>query len=85
MMLPFDVNSDEMLAQFISYVEECFTIKVEELSRPDLTEHSLSFYEQYYQKVNLYYSFSKSMNLDFDVEWVYETRKRVSEEINLLL
>jgi len=85
MMLPFDVNSEEMLGQFICYVEECFTMKAEELSRPDLTAHSLSFYEQYYQKVNLYYSFSKSMNLDFDELWVYETRKRVSEEINLLL
>jgi len=85
MMLPFDVNSEELLGQFICYVEECFTIKAEELSRPDLTEHSLSFYEQYYQKVNLYYSFSKSMNLDFDEQWVYKTRKSVSEEINLLL
>ncbi len=85
MMLPFDVNSEELLSQFICYVEECFTIKAEELSRPDITEHSLSLYEQYYQKVNLYYSFSKSMNLDFDEQWVYRTRKAVSEEINRLL
>ena len=85
MMLPFDVNSEELLGQFISYVEECFTLNAEELSRPTIDSHSLSFYEQYYQKVNLYYSFSKSMNLSFDEKWVYETRKTVSEEINRLL
>lgn len=85
MMLPFDVNNDELLGQFIIYVEECFTIKAEELSRPELPSHSLSAYEIYYQKVNLYYSFSKTMDLEFDEKWVYRTRKEVSEEINKLL
>lgn len=85
MMLPFDVNSEELLSQFIAYVDECFTLNAEELSKPTIDSHSLSFYEQYYQKVNLYYSFSKSMNLEFDEKWVYETRKTVSEEINRLL
>jgi len=85
MVLPFDVNSEALLNQFICYVEECFTVKAEELSRPELNSRSLSEYEQYYQKVNLYYSFSKSMDLDFDEKWVYDTRKAVSEEINCLL
>lgn len=85
MILPFDVNSEALLNQFICFVEECFTLKAEMLSKPELTAYSLSNYEQYYQKVNLYYSFSKSLNLDFDEQWVYETRKQVSDEINLLL
>jgi ATP-dependent RNA helicase SUPV3L1/SUV3 len=85
MSLPFDVNNEELLAQFIIYVEETFTMKAEKLSRPTLNSHSLSVYEEYYQKVNLYYSFSKSLNLDFDEQWVYEMRKQVSEEINKLL
>ena len=85
MVLPFDVNSEALLSQFICYVEECFTIKTEELSKPELPSGTLSEYEQYYQKVNLYYSFSKSMNLGFDEKWVYDTRKTVSEEINRLL
>lgn len=85
MMLPFDVNNEELLSQFICYVEEFFTLKAEELSKPVLKAYTLSVYEQYYQKVNLYYSFSKSLNLEFDVQWVYETRKRISDEINRLL
>jgi len=85
MMLPFDVNSEELLGQFIFYVEECFTLNVDKLSKPVIKACTLSLYEQYYQKINLYYSFSKAMNLDFDEMWVYEERKRVSNEINSLL
>jgi len=47
--------------------------------------HTLSLYELYYQKINLYYSFSRSLDLDFDEPWVYAARKQVSEEINRLL
>ncbi len=85
MMLPFDVNSEELLRQFILFVEECFIQKAGELTKPVLYARTLSQYEEYYQKVNLYYSFSKSMDLDFDEQWVYETRRAVSEEINILL
>ncbi|HBR09222.1 MAG TPA: RNA helicase [Clostridiales bacterium] len=85
MQLPFDVNSEELLAQFIRYVEERFVLKAEGLSRPDLSARSLPAYEQYYQKVGLYYSFSKSLGLPFDEQWVYDTRKQISEEISRLL
>lgn len=85
MILPFDVNNEALLKQFICYVEECFTLKTGKLSKPELTAHSLPIYEEYYQKVNLYYSFSKNLNLEFDEQWVYETRKLISKEINRLL
>ena len=85
MMLPFDVNSEELLTQFILFVEQYFLQKASELTKPVLFAHTLSQYEEYYQKVNLYYSFSKTMNLNFDEQWVYETRKSVSDEINMLL
>ena len=85
MMLPFDVNNEDLLSQFIRYVEERFTFKAEELSKPVLTAHSLSDLEVYYQKVNLYYSFSKSLNLIFDETWVIESRRQISDKINRLL
>lgn len=85
MMLPFDVNNEELLMQFIEYVEECFVIKAEQLSMPILEAHGLPFYELFYQKVNIYYSFSKTAGLPFDEQWVYETRKNISEDINRLL
>lgn len=85
MLLPFDVNSEELNLQFLSYVEEHFVQKLPALSKPELRAHSLSMYEEYYQKINLYYSFSKGMNLNFDEDWVKDARRQVCEEINLLL
>jgi len=85
MILPFDVNNDELFKQFILYVEEHFVLKTEGLSRPVLNSYNLSAYEVYYQKVNLYYSFSKCLDLPFDELWVYEIRKSISDEINDLL
>ena len=37
------------------------------------------------QKINMYYSFSKIFGLEFDVEWVYSERLKVSEDINEIL
>ena len=33
----------------------------------------------------MYYSFSKIFNLKFDVNWVYNERLKVSEDINEIL
>ncbi len=85
MALPFDVNNDKLLTLFLKYVEECFVIKAQELSKPDPDAHGLSFYEEYYLKINLYYSFSKAVNLAVDENWVHQSRKRACEEINALL
>lgn len=85
MALPFDVNNDKLLTLFLKYVEECFVIKTQELSKPELEAHGLSFYEEYYLKINLYYSFSKAMNLAFDENWVHHSRKLACEKINALL
>ncbi len=85
MLLPFDVNNEELLVQFLSYADECFTLKHSQLTKPALTESTLSGYEIYYQKINLYYSFSKSLNLAFDEPWVYEARKLAGEEMNRLI
>ncbi|MGE4354480.1 MAG: helicase-related protein [Oscillospiraceae bacterium] len=85
MILPFDVNNEALLEQFIFFVEEYFVQKAEKLSKPSISAHTLPAYEEYYQKIDLYYSFSKSLTLEFDEKWVYETRKMISEAINRLL
>ena len=41
--------------------------------------------EIYYQEISMYYSFSKIFSLDFDVEWVYSERLKVSNDINDIL
>lgn len=85
MVLPFDVHSEELLAQFLFYVEENYVQKLEELSRPEPRGGTLIMYEEYYQKINLYYSFSKGLGLQFDEVWVSDTRAKICEEINRIL
>jgi len=85
MALPFDMHREELMRQFLAYADEVFTLKRDRLSKPEPPAHTLSLYELYYQKINLYYSFSRSLDLDFDEPWVYAARKQVSEEINRLL
>ncbi|MFT8350892.1 helicase-related protein [Clostridium saccharoperbutylacetonicum] len=83
--VPFDVSSDELMNTFLDYVDELFINKQEELFKPQCFKGSLDDLEIYYQKINMYYSFSKIFNLKFDPKWVYDERIRVSEEINEIL
>ena len=85
MELPFDVHNEDLMEQFLIYADEVFNMKNSFLSKPSPPFHALGDYELYYQKINLYYSFSKALNLDLDTDWVYNTRKKVTEEINDML
>lgn len=83
--VPFDVSRDELIETFLDYVDELFINKQEELFIPQCFNGNLDDLEIYYQKINMYYSFSKIFNLKFNVEWVYEERLKVSEAINEIL
>lgn len=83
--IPFDVSNDKMMSAFLSYVDELFISKREIISKPQCSIEGLYELELYYQKINLYYSFSKIFNLNFDEQWVYEHRVKVSENINNIL
>lgn len=85
MRLPFDVNNPDLMRTFIEFIDEIFVSKKESLSKVEFKFKELYELETYYQKVNLYYSFSKTFNLDFDEEWVKEERLKISEYINSLL
>jgi ATP-dependent RNA helicase SUPV3L1/SUV3 len=85
MALPFDVHSEELMRQFLLYADEAFTLKAGSLSKPELTGPALSAYEIYYQKIGLYYSFSKALGLELDERWVYAAREETTGEINRLL
>ncbi|MDP4152517.1 MAG: helicase-related protein [Bacillota bacterium] len=85
MKLPFDVGNPEILASFVDYVDEIFRLNKSRVTKPLFTENTLSDLEIYYQKINLYYSFSKNLKLSFNEQWVYDERKNVSEKINELL
>lgn len=83
--VPFDISNEEMLKTFLEYVEEAFILNYNTLTKPSYKFKALNELEIYYQKINLYYSFSKNFNLDFDEQWVYDERIIVSEIINELI
>ena len=83
--VPFDVTSDELMEQFLFYVDELFVTENDVISRPTILGGTLDELEIYYQKINMYYSFCKGFNLEFDVQWIYDERLKVSEEINEIL
>ncbi len=83
--VPFDVTRDELMNTFLDYVDELFVNKQTELFKPQCFRGNLDELEIYYQKINMYYSFSKIFNLKFDSKWVYYERIKVSEEINEIL
>lgn len=85
MKLPFDVNDEEMMECFLGYVEEFFRRGAKQITRPVYTARTLTDAERYYQKLNLYYSFCKNFGIEFDADWVYSQRGKISEDINRLL
>jgi len=83
--IPFDVSEQIMMNSFLDYVEELFLINSKELTKPQCFKGNLDDLEIYYQKVNLYYSFSKVFNLLFDLEWIQNERIEISKNINEIL
>ena len=81
----FDITQDDLMNTFLNFVDEVFILKYKELLKPECLSESLTELEMYYQKVNMYYSFSKNFKLELDIEWIKSERRRVSEEINKLL
>ena len=61
--VPFDVTSDELMEQFLFYVDELFVTENDVISRPTILGGTLDELEIYYQKINMYYSFCKGFNL----------------------
>lgn len=83
--IPFDLSNPTMMDTFLSYVDELFIANRNVISKPTCLLKELYELETYYQKINLYYSFSKVFSLEFDEQWVYDERIRVSNDINSIL
>lgn len=85
LMIPIDITNNEIIDALLVYVDKVFIANGKFIDKPVCNLHSLSALEIYYQKINLYYSFSRSFKLVFDEEWVYSEREKVSGEINTIL
>lgn len=83
--IPFDISKDEFMNTFLDYVEELFVLKNKVISRPQCFKGNLDELECYYQRINMYYSFCKVFNLEFDFKWIHDERLKVSEDINEIL
>lgn len=83
--IPFDVSNNDMMNAFLFYIDEVFVAKHKVLTKPENLKNSLYDFEIHYQKINLYYSFSKAFDLDLEENWVQESRLKVSESINEIL
>ncbi|MBU3112420.1 helicase-related protein [Clostridium lacusfryxellense] len=83
--IPFDISREELMETFLKNVEELFVYKQKSLFKPENLKGNLDDLEIYYQKINMYYSFSKKFKLEFDVDWVYDERGKVSNDINNIL
>jgi ATP-dependent RNA helicase SUPV3L1/SUV3 len=83
--IPFDVSNADMMNAFLSYVDELFVAGRDVISKPQCLRSELYDLEVFYQKINLYYSFSRAFKLDFDEDWVYSARERASSSINDIL
>ena len=83
--IPFDVTNDELMEQFLAYVDELFIAKNKTITKPRIIGGTLDELEIYYQKNNIFYSFGKVFNLNIDIQWIYEERIKISEEINEIL
>lgn len=83
--MPFDVSNNDMMDYFLSYVDEVFIANRKSIPKPELLKTELYDLEIQYQRINLYYSFSRAFSLEFDEEWVLEARKNVSNSINNIL
>lgn len=83
--VPFDVKNESLMETFLKYVDELFINKEKKLFKPECYKGNLEALEIYYQEISMYYSFSKIFSLEFDVEWVYSERVKVSNDINDIL
>lgn len=83
--IPFDVSNSDMMNSFLSYIDEMFVAGRKTISKPELLKKELYDLELQYQRINLYYSFSRAFSLEIEEEWVLEARKLVSEAINSIL
>ncbi len=85
MRVPFSLGNSALLAQFAEYTHACFSLNAQHLEKPVSEGQSCEQLETYYQQVNLYYSFSKALDMPIDEHWVLDTRNRVSARIRSAL
>ena len=83
--IPFDETEDALLDLFFQFLRRWQA--GEEVEQPGFPEGepTLPELEQYYRKLDLYFSFAKAFDCPVDLDKLYDSRERVAEEINEIL
>ena len=83
--IPFDETEDALRDLFFQFLHHWQ--KGEPVEQPGLAEEdpTLPELEQYYRKLDLYFSFAKTFGCPVDEDKLYDTRERVADEINEIL
>ena len=82
--IPFDETEDALEELFFTFLRRW--TQGENIEQPGLGEsETLPELEQYYRKLDLYFSFAKAFGCPVDADRLYDTRERVAEEINEIL
>ncbi len=83
--VPFDETEEPVRELFFELLRKWQ--QQEPLDQPGYPEDgpTLPELEQYYRKLDLYYSFAKAFGCPVDEDKLYDTRQRVAEEINQIL
>ncbi|MBD5160953.1 MAG: helicase [Oscillibacter sp.] len=83
--IPFDETEDALRDLFFQFLHRWQ--QGEPIEQPGLPEGdpTLPELEQYYRKLDLYFSFSKAFDCPVDEDRLYDSRERVAEEINEIL
>ena len=81
--IAFDERNPRLLSLWKEY---CFNYDSnKEFEKPSLKGLELSDYEDYYQALELYYSFCKNFGQPIDINWLHSEKTTVSEKINEIL
>lgn len=78
--IPFNEENKDMLKLFISYLKHY--VNGQAVFLPESPPLSLESLELYYRQLDLYYSFSKNFQLDYDKESLLLEKEEISELIN---
>lgn len=72
---------------FQNYLHLYFRELKDEMVKPNLIDYGsdLQSLESYYKSIELYYVFSKTFNLQMDLDWIREEKLTISERINSVL
>ncbi len=83
--IPFDETEDALRELFFQFLRRWQ--QGESVEQPGLPEGepTLPELEQYYRKLDLYFSFAKAFDCPVDLDKLYDSRERVAEEINEIL